>query len=80
MAERLKQGAERKWFWRRSWFHLLRIATSPLRVIPQRREHFIRAGPGQLRLILIMPDTSPRGEGVPDEDGFDVGVGASLLA
>ncbi|CAJ1364021.1 unnamed protein product [Effrenium voratum] len=34
----------------------------------------------ELKLILIMPDTSPRGEGVPDEDPktYDVGVGASF--
>eukprot|EP00435_Cladocopium_sp_Y103_P027808 s2194_g6.t2 len=34
----------------------------------------------ELQLILIMPDTSPRGEGVPDEDpkAFDFGVGASF--
>lgn len=34
----------------------------------------------ELQLILIMPDTSPRGEGVPDEDpkAFDVGIGASF--
>merc|ERR1719188_1604927 len=33
-----------------------------------------------LQLILIMPDTSPRGEGVPDEDPhtYDFGVGAGF--
>ncbi|CAE7718061.1 Esd, partial [Symbiodinium sp. CCMP2456] len=45
-------------------------------------ESFAQRGAGlamaqRLKLILIMPDTSPRGEGVPDEDTFDVGVGAS---
>eukprot|EP00440_Ansanella_granifera_P065033 gb/GFBE01070515.1/.p1 GENE.gb/GFBE01070515.1/~~gb/GFBE01070515.1/.p1 ORF type:complete len:795 (+),score=112.18 gb/GFBE01070515.1/:1-2385(+) len=34
----------------------------------------------ELRLILIMPDTSPRGEGVPDEEpkSYDFGVGAGF--
>ena len=29
-------------------------------------------------LILVVPDTSPRGEGVPDADGYDLGVGAGF--
>ena len=29
-------------------------------------------------LILVAPDTSPRGEGVPDADGYDLGVGAGF--
>lgn len=34
----------------------------------------------KLRLVLIMPDTSPRGEGVPDEDPktYDFGTGAGF--
>jgi len=34
----------------------------------------------ELRLVLIMPDTSPRGEGVPDEDPktYDFGTGAGF--
>lgn len=34
----------------------------------------------ELGLILVMPDTSPRGEGVPDEDPkeYDFGVGAGF--
>jgi S-formylglutathione hydrolase len=30
------------------------------------------------RLVLIVPDTSPRGHGVPDAAGIDVGLGASF--
>ena len=29
-------------------------------------------------LILVAPDTSPRGEGVPDADGYDLGQGAGF--
>ena len=29
-------------------------------------------------LILVAPDTSPRGEGVPDGDGYDLGLGAGF--
>ena len=29
-------------------------------------------------LILVCPDTSPRGAGVPDADGFDLGIGAGF--
>ncbi|TWI06845.1 S-formylglutathione hydrolase [Aerolutibacter ruishenii] len=29
-------------------------------------------------LILIAPDTSPRGDGVPDAEGYDLGVGAGF--
>lgn len=29
-------------------------------------------------IILVCPDTSPRGEGVPDDDGWDLGQGASF--
>jgi len=34
----------------------------------------------QLRLVLVIPDTSPRGEGVPDEDPktYDFGLGAGF--
>jgi S-(hydroxymethyl)glutathione dehydrogenase/alcohol dehydrogenase len=35
---------------------------------------------GQLGLVIVLPDTSPRGEGVPDEDPhtYDFGVGAGF--
>lgn len=29
-------------------------------------------------IALVMPDTSPRGEGVPDADSYDLGVGAGF--
>ncbi|MGB7406526.1 MAG: alpha/beta hydrolase-fold protein, partial [Pacificimonas sp.] len=29
-------------------------------------------------IILIAPDTSPRGDDVPDEDGYDFGKGAGM--
>ncbi|TZF90641.1 S-formylglutathione hydrolase [Cognatilysobacter lacus] len=29
-------------------------------------------------LILVAPDTSPRGEGVADADGYDIGIGAGF--
>ena len=29
-------------------------------------------------LILVAPDTSPRGDGVPDGDGYDLGLGAGF--
>ncbi|OHE85102.1 MAG: S-formylglutathione hydrolase [Lysobacterales bacterium RIFOXYD1_FULL_69_11] len=29
-------------------------------------------------VILVAPDTSPRGEGVPDGDGYDLGLGAGF--
>lgn len=32
----------------------------------------------QLGLALLMPDTSPRGEGVPNDDGYDFGQGAGF--
>lgn len=33
----------------------------------------------QLGIVLVMPDTSPRGEGVPDvKDAYDLGVGAGF--
>lgn len=31
-----------------------------------------------LGLALVFPDTSPRGEGVPDDDAFDMGQGAGF--
>ena len=48
-------------------------------VLSQRATNALEAAQ-ELGLILIMPDTSPRGEGVPDEEpkAFDVGVGASF--
>ncbi|GMT02704.1 hypothetical protein PENTCL1PPCAC_24878 [Pristionchus entomophagus] len=35
-------------------------------------------GASKLRLIFIHPDTSPRGEGVPDADRYDLGQGAGF--
>ncbi|WP_422342888.1 S-formylglutathione hydrolase [Parasphingorhabdus sp.] len=32
----------------------------------------------ELGLIIVCPDTSPRGEGVPDDDGYDMGQGAGF--
>lgn len=32
----------------------------------------------ELGLMLVMPDTSPRGDDVPDEDGYDFGKGAGF--
>jgi len=32
----------------------------------------------ELGLIFVAPDTSPRGEGVPDDDGYDFGQGAGF--
>jgi S-formylglutathione hydrolase len=32
----------------------------------------------ELGLILVAPDTSPRGEGVPDDPGYDLGQGAGF--
>jgi len=32
----------------------------------------------ELGLIFVAPDTSPRGEGVPDADGYDLGQGAGF--
>jgi len=29
-------------------------------------------------VILVAPDTSPRGDGIPDADGYDLGVGAGF--
>jgi S-formylglutathione hydrolase len=37
-----------------------------------------RAACAELGLIFIAPDTSPRGEGVPDGDGYDFGLGAGF--
>ncbi|HEY4583019.1 MAG TPA: S-formylglutathione hydrolase [Lysobacter sp.] len=37
------------------------------------QQHAARHG-----LILVAPDTSPRGEGVADADGYDLGVGAGF--
>ena len=30
------------------------------------------------KIAIIFPDTSPRGEGVPDDDNFDLGQGAGF--
>lgn len=32
----------------------------------------------ELGLIIVCPDTSPRGEGVPDDDSYDMGQGAGF--
>lgn len=32
----------------------------------------------ELGMILVMPDTSPRGDDVPDDDGYDFGKGAGF--
>ncbi|WP_050435744.1 S-formylglutathione hydrolase [Chondromyces crocatus] len=37
-----------------------------------------QAHAARLGLILVAPDTSPRGEGVPDDDAFDLGCGAGF--
>ena len=37
-----------------------------------------RAACAELGLIFIAPDTSPRGEGVPDSEGYDFGQGAGF--
>jgi S-formylglutathione hydrolase len=37
-----------------------------------------RAACAELGLIFVAPDTSPRGEGVPDGDGYDFGLGAGF--
>lgn len=37
-----------------------------------------RAACAELGLIFIAPDTSPRGEGVPDGDDYDLGLGAGF--
>ncbi|MCU1294297.1 MAG: S-formylglutathione hydrolase [Bryobacterales bacterium] len=56
----------------------------PRRADVHRRELSVKAGAqrvaAELGLILIAPDTSPRGEGVPDDpDGaYDFGLGASF--
>jgi len=37
-----------------------------------------RAACAELGLAFLAPDTSPRGEGVHDEDGWDIGLGAGF--
>ena len=37
-----------------------------------------RAACAELGLIFLAPDTSPRGEGVPDGEGYDFGLGAGF--
>ena len=37
-----------------------------------------RAACAELGLIFVAPDTSPRGEGLPDADGYDFGKGAGF--
>jgi S-formylglutathione hydrolase len=37
-----------------------------------------RAACSELGLIFVAPDTSPRGAGVPDEEGYDFGQGAGF--
>lgn len=33
----------------------------------------------ELGLVLVMPDTSPRGEGVANDEGYDLGQGAGFI-
>lgn len=33
---------------------------------------------GELGLIIVCPDTSPRGDAIPDDDGYDMGQGAGF--
>jgi len=37
-----------------------------------------RRAASELGLIIVAPDTSPRGEGVPDDDAYDMGQGAGF--
>jgi S-formylglutathione hydrolase len=37
-----------------------------------------RAACADLGLVFVAPDTSPRGEGVPDDEGYDFGLGAGF--
>ncbi|MCW3798132.1 S-formylglutathione hydrolase [Sphingomonas sp. BN140010] len=37
-----------------------------------------RAACAELGLAFLAPDTSPRGEGIADEDGWDIGLGAGF--
>ena len=37
-----------------------------------------QAWAAEFGIALVFPDTSPRGEGVPDDDSFDMGQGASF--
>ena len=37
-----------------------------------------RRAASELGLIIVAPDTSPRGEGVPDDSGYDMGQGAGF--
>ena len=37
-----------------------------------------RAACAAAGIIFVCPDTSPRGEGVPDDDGYDFGTGAGF--
>lgn len=37
-----------------------------------------RAACAEHGVIFVAPDTSPRGEGVPDDDGYDLGTGAGF--
>lgn len=39
-----------------------------------------RAACAELGLVLIAPDTSPRGDGVPDDEAYDLGQGAGFYA
>ena len=33
----------------------------------------------ELGIVVVCPDTSPRGEGVPNDEAYDFGQGAGLL-
>lgn len=39
-----------------------------------------RRAASELGLIIVAPDTSPRGEGVADDDAYDIGQGAGFYA
>ena len=35
-------------------------------------------GASELGIAIVAPDTSPRGEGIPDDDAYDLGQGAGF--
>lgn len=56
------------------WF-LSGLTCSPMNVT-EKGEY--RAACAELGLIFVAPDTSPRGQEVPDQDGYDFGKGAGF--
>ena len=54
------------------------ICRADLHPRQRHREGEYRAACAELGLIFVAPDTSPRGEGVPDADGYDFGQGAGF--